>query len=227
MQTLTCSYDNCNKIYSVTNGEYNRAIKTSYKNYCSKDCQNKNRITKTLVNCNFCGTKITIRKNQITSSKTGVFYCNHSCAASYNNKTHNINRVDLLVNCLLCNEKLTIRSVNKKYCSRDCAKEAEYLQNVQKWQNGLHNGVTGLSTSHFIKKYLLRKFENKCSVCGFNKNNPRTGKTILELEHIDGDYTNNKEGNLTLLCPNCHAMTQTYKSGNRGNGRNIRRKLLD
>jgi predicted HNH restriction endonuclease len=27
---------------------------------------------------------------------------------------------------------------------------------------------------------------------------------ILQLHHIDGNRENNKEENLTLLCPNCH-----------------------
>lgn len=44
----------------------------------------------------------------------------------------------------------------------------------------------------------------------------------LEVEHIDGDSTNNKEYNLTLLCPNCHSLTKTYRGLNKGNGtRNI------
>lgn len=33
----------------------------------------------------------------------------------------------------------------------------------------------------------------------------------LELEHIDGDHTNNELSNLKLLCPNCHSMTEHYR----------------
>lgn len=40
----------------------------------------------------------------------------------------------------------------------------------------------------------------------------------LELDHIDGDRTNNLFENLRLLCPNCHAQTPTYR------GRNIGRR---
>ena len=34
---------------------------------------------------------------------------------------------------------------------------------------------------------------------------------------------NNKEENLTLLCPNCHSLTPTAKGANKGNGRYYRR----
>ena len=43
-------------------------------------------------------------------------------------------------------------------------------------------------------------------------------------EHIDGNYMNNKEENLILLCPNCHSLTQTYKGANRNHGRQGRNK---
>lgn len=38
----------------------------------------------------------------------------------------------------------------------------------------------------------------------------------LEMDHIDGDRFNSLFCNLRLLCPNCHALTPTYR------GRNIR-----
>lgn len=36
----------------------------------------------------------------------------------------------------------------------------------------------------------------------------------LELDHIDGDSSNNTLQNLRLLCPNCHAFTPTYRGKN-------------
>jgi hypothetical protein len=41
----------------------------------------------------------------------------------------------------------------------------------------------------------------------------------IEVEHIDGDWRNSRVENLTLLCPNCHSLTATYRGLNRGRGR--------
>lgn len=47
-----------------------------------------------------------------------------------------------------------------------------------------------------------------CKECGINK---WLGKKIsLQLDHEDGDRTNNLINNLRLLCPNCHSQTPTY-----------------
>lgn len=57
-------------------------------------------------------------------------------------------------------------------------------------------------------------FEHKCNNC---LNIEWLGKPIpLELEHKDGNSTNHILDNLELLCPNCHAFTDTYRGKNKG-----------
>ena len=63
---------------------------------------------------------------------------------------------------------------------------------------------------------------NKCSKCEWENQNEFTNKVLLEVKHIDGNRENNQEDNLTLLCPNCHSLTKTYKGANRGKGRHNR-----
>lgn len=54
--------------------------------------------------------------------------------------------------------------------------------------------------------------EHKCYLC---ENTEWNGKPIpIELEHIDGNNQNNELSNLTILCPNCHAQTATYRGKN-------------
>jgi 5-methylcytosine-specific restriction endonuclease McrA len=68
--------------------------------------------------------------------------------------------------------------------------------------------------SNKLRKRLLREavLEPKCSNCGGVE---WLGKSIpLELDHIDGDKTNNQLDNLRLICPNCHALTPTYRGKN-------------
>lgn len=71
--------------------------------------------------------------------------------------------------------------------------------------------------------FLKKKNENKCEKCGWGEVNEFTGSIPLEVHHKDGDYRNNTEENLQLLCPNCHSLTETYKSHNK-NGRVGRKK---
>lgn len=113
----------------------------------------------------------------------------------------------------------------RKYCSNKCQKEHQYKIYIQNWKNDLENGMRGdYQISMHIKTYLFRKYDNKCARCGWSKINPYTNNTPLEIEHIDGNYKNNNENNLILLCPNCHSLTSTYKGANVEHGRKSRSK---
>ena len=90
------------------------------------------------------------------------------------------------------------------------------------WKLGSVNGNTKYSTSRYIYRYVREQQDGKCKICDINTYNGMP--IVLELDHIDGDYTNNTEKNLRCLCPNCHSQTPTYKNRNVGNGRKYRTK---
>ena len=124
--------------------------------------------------------------------------------------------------CLNCN---SIISNKNKFCSNKCQLAYQYNNYIFDWKNGKKTGMRGnYQISMYIKNYIFKKFNYKCSICGWGKINPYTGTIPLEIEHIDGNYRNNKEENLTLLCPNCHSLTSTYKGANMNNGRKERSK---
>lgn len=67
-----------------------------------------------------------------------------------------------------------------------------------------------------LKKRLIREglFLHKCYDCGNT-----TWKNVpipIELEHVNGNRFDCRIDNLTLLCPNCHALTKTYRGKNKG-----------
>ncbi|MFH8440790.1 HNH endonuclease signature motif containing protein [Streptomyces sp. NPDC018026] len=56
----------------------------------------------------------------------------------------------------------------------------------------------------------------RCALCG-NDGMWHGHPIPLEVDHVDGDWRNNRIENLRLLCPNCHSITDTYRG--RGKGR--------
>ncbi|MBR6252396.1 MAG: HNH endonuclease [Clostridia bacterium] len=123
--------------------------------------------------------------------------------------------------CLNCGT--IIERNSQKYCSIKCQKEFEYKEYIAAWKNGVITGMRGkYQLSMHIRRYIFEKYNNKCSQCGWSKMNKYTMMIPLEIEHKDGNYENNSEENLILLCPNCHSLTSTYKGANRNNGRKER-----
>ena len=129
--------------------------------------------------------------------------------------------------CLNCGKELHQSSGSShKFCNNKCQNEYKYKQFIERWKNGEEKGMRGAcSTSLYIRKYLLEKYNNKCEKCGWGEVNQFTNTIPLEIHHIDGDCTNNKEENLQLLCPNCHSLTENFGSLNKNSKRFHRSKI--
>lgn len=73
-----------------------------------------------------------------------------------------------------------------------------------------------LTSRHIVKKHLIKEslIEYKCEKC--NNTGEWLGQPIsLQLDHINGNNTDNRLDNLRFLCPNCHSQTETYSGKNK------------
>ena len=69
--------------------------------------------------------------------------------------------------------------------------------------------------SHKLKRRLLSEGvkDHICESCRLSE---WLGKSIpLELHHKNGNNRDNRLDNLMLLCPNCHALTESYRGKNK------------
>lgn len=114
--------------------------------------------------------------------------------------------------CINCGNKE--RRNGKKYCGNKCQNDYQYKEKIRKWLAGEISGQRGkTATAYWIKRYMIETKGHQCECC---KNTTWMEKPIpLDLDHIDGDFLNNKIGNLRLLCYNCHGQTSTFKGANK------------
>ena len=71
---------------------------------------------------------------------------------------------------------------------------------------------------HKLRLKLIRDGikKHECEICGVTEWMGQ--KVPLELDHKDGNHYNNEIKNLRIICPNCHAQTDT------NSGKNSKRK---
>lgn len=125
--------------------------------------------------------------------------------------------------CIVCGKEITDKH---KYCSHECQQTHQYEEYVKRWKNGEEDGLIGeYGISKHIRRYLFEKYDCKCQKCGWGEKNVITNYVPLQIHHKDGNYANNNEENLQLLCPNCHSLTETFGRLNK-NGRKGRKKYF-
>lgn len=120
----------------------------------------------------------------------------------------------------------------KKYCTICLSFEIKSIKSYYAHAAIQHPNIkiSNVDLSYLIEKWdtlgaiqrrnvLLAENNYACSMCSFNKTRS-CGSSILEIDHIDGNHTNNSKTNLRVLCPNCHALTPNFRNW----GRNPKQK---
>ena len=125
--------------------------------------------------------------------------------------------------CLNCGVNCTKANTMGKYCSNKCQGEYQNKQKVQDLIDGKYVGKHIQFTDNrspsiakrfkggpnWAKQWLLEWNDYQCQECGIGIE--WNGQYLtLQVEHIDGKSKNNDIENLCLLCPNCHAQTETW-----------------
>jgi len=113
--------------------------------------------------------------------------------------------------CLNCGNPTYI-----KFCNMKCKNEYESNKLILEWLDGKISGSQ--KDGHYtmyVKKYLFKKHNYKCSKCGWGEINPYSKIIPLQVHHKDGNRKNNNPNNVDLLCPNCHSLTETYNLGDK------------
>ena len=102
--------------------------------------------------------------------------------------------------CKNCGVEFKFHPSQKKgiYCSNKCQGEHKVREAIESGNYTRANAFT----------YFKKTTEYKCSCCGISDWNDKP--ITLQIDHIDGDNSNNVIKNLRYLCPNCHTQTDTW-----------------
>jgi hypothetical protein len=131
-------------------------------------------------------------------------FCDRSCAATYNNRV---------------SPKRHAKKSQCKNCGADLPSWRVFCSNAYQCDHRfktitLPAFFKGQVEGHTLKRCLKATTEYKCDHCG-NPGEHQSLPLVLQLEHRDGNHSNNLPSNLGWLCPNCHSQTETFAGKNK------------
>lgn len=187
------------------------ALTNKNRRFCSLSCSNRARPSRKSIfvkKCIGCDQDFTVdsksRKNK---------FCSRSCSAKINNLGMVRNGTAQTKTCMAC-----LKPVSNRNRSGYCTNECRWNDEIKRWLSGELDGCWKYTHASYVRRYLEQKTSNSCEECGYNTTR-KDGSSILQVDHIDGNWRNNKPENVRLLCPNCHCLTDTWGAGNMGRGR--------
>ena len=145
-----------------------------------------------------------------------AIHCSRECSNAARRELLDA-RCDDAKPCLWCGTTDRPPRSRGPYCSLTCFHEDRYhrtggfAQWIIRWQAGEESGTVDGRPDGRLKMALVSIRGQRCELCGWDKQNPVTGRVPLHVDHIEGDRTKNRPEDLRLLCPNCHALTPTYQ----------------
>ena len=102
---LTCHY--CKKPFTRRAANHKQRKPLGHNAYCSIECGHKGAQKRITILCTYCNKTVIRNPHDFKKSKTGKFFCNTSCAASFNNTLKRPSRrskVEKMLYGLLVNE---------------------------------------------------------------------------------------------------------------------------
>lgn len=141
--------------------------------------------------CKTCGEQFKTKPFFVKNG--GGIYCSIDCH-------HKGLKKGQMVKCFICNKEiyrspksLRISKSKKYFCSKSCQTKWRNVQFIGEkhgnWANGKYSYRSVLTRN---------KIPKICKLCDIKDDR------ILAVHHIDKNRLNNKLGNLTWLCHNCH-----------------------
>lgn len=107
------------------------------------------------------------------------------------------------------NERIKFENISTSHLILNYKTKSKRLPIENYLIKGKHLNNSGL-VKRLINENILLEV---CVECGL-KNEWNNKPIRLQLDHIDGDRTNNELSNLRFLCPNCHSQTDTWGAKN-------------
>lgn len=177
---LKLKCEHCGSIFTATKKLITQEIKHNRgrNKFCSKKCKYEAAISLIETKCSNCGKEITISKSVYEKSVSKHFFCNKSCAASFNNAIRNVseetkNKIKASVT-----EYHHLHPKPKQTPHKKVKKEVRYKERICKVCGRMYTSKTSGSTkvvcskecSEYLhmhhKDFIPEEMMNKLKACG-------------------------------------------------------------